>query len=313
MRTAAGCLAYVVVFAILAAALDRWTAGRVADQLRPWVGAVAALLFTLAAATVWHWLASLRGGNSRTAILARAASGVTPLADGPVLVTGTVQPTTGSLRAPLSGRECVAYLYRMYYQTPTPDRVRLEDHPVYWGVANRPFVVNTPSQAVHVLAIPRLVDPATTHSDPAAVTRAQDWVATTQFEPVASTVLGPAGTALAMVTSMLGNDTGEQRCDWQTGGDARDPGTLRLEEVVLPVGATASVAGTWSTGRGAIVAGSLPTAGAGVVVTTGPADSLLDRHAAMPPPTLRVWVWAIALAALGCGVLWAAPRLMPPT
>jgi len=32
-------------------------------------------------------------------------------------------------------------------------------------------------------------------------------------------------------------------------------------------------------------------------------------HAAMPHPTLRVWTWAVALAALGAGVLWLAPRL----
>lgn len=309
MRTAAGCLAYLVVFAALTFWLDRWTAERIAGFLRPWVGAAAALCFTLAGATVAHWLGSRLGGQSRSALLARAATGTTPATDGPTIATGTVRASTDTLHAPISGTPCVAYMYRMYFEQHLRNTARKEHVPVYWGVASRPFLLDTPSQAVRILAAPQLVVPPTSHRGPEAVRRATDWVAATEFEPTVPNPLGTVGSAMSIVGTMMRNDTGAQRRDWCRSGDARDPATLILEEIVLEVGATASVAGRWSVERRAIVAGPAATDGPGVVVTTEPADTLLDRHAAMPHPTLRVWTWAIALAALGAGVLWLAPRL----
>lgn len=311
-RTAVGCLGYTVVCVVLAGAIDRWVGGRVVPGARPWLGAAAALCFTLALGVVWSWVMRLaRGGESRPAILARAAAGDLPASDGPAVVSGRVRPSGAPLHAPLSGTACVAYMYRMYYETEAPTRRRRIEVPVYWGFACRPFLVDTPAHAVRVLAVPRLVDTPQRRGTAEDAERARQHVAATRFEE-ASGLLGAAATAFATAGTMFCTDDGEERRDWKATGTARDPGTLLLEETVLPVGASAAVAGAWLSERRAIVPSTDASGSPVVTVTTGPVETLLSKADVAPPSGTSAFAWTLVLLGLGVGILVAGLRLLAP-
>ena len=103
------------------------------------------------------------------------------------------------------------------------------------------------------MAVPRLADEATRLASPDDRARARQHVAATRFEEVGADLLGALGTAFERVGEMFADDDGESRRDWRRKGDDRDPESLLLEETVLPVGATATAAGWWSTDRQAVV------------------------------------------------------------
>jgi hypothetical protein len=299
----------VAIFAGLAFALDRWAARQIDPDVRVWVAVAAAACFALALGSAWS-LASgqFNRGGSRAAILRRAAEGTVPAGDGIALVAGTVRPATAPLLSPLAGTPCVAYTYRMFYRVP-PLRGRVQDVPVYWGLASRPFIVDTRLRAVRVMAVPWIVDEASRRSGPDAVQRARQYVAATRFED-ASGLLGALGTALGAVRVLFTDDDGEHRADYRAAGTARGVETLLLEETVLPVGATAAVAGNWSADRGAlVVAGDSP---GGVTVTTGPVETLLRKAGPLPPSITSAAVFTLVLAALGVGVLWVALTYLAP-
>ena len=297
-----GCLAYLALFGALAAALDRWSAPRTVAELRPWLGTAAAFCFTMSLGALWGLVAGLvNRGGSRVAILERAAAGVLPDQDGVTVVTGTVRAAAAPLLAPLSGTPCAAYSYRMFYEQRNP-RNHTEEVPVYWGLASRPFLVDTRTRAVRVMAVPWLVDDPVRRTGADAVLRARQVVAATRFEE-ASGMLGALGTALSTVRVLFNDDDGEHRADYKAAGTTRDPETLLLEETVLSVGATASLAGTWSADRGAVVPGS--STGGGVTVSTGSVDALLRRSSQVPPSSASGLVVAVVFGALGAAILWA--------
>lgn len=307
--TAMGCLAYLAIFAGLAYALNGWTAPRLDPDVRPWVAGAAALLFTLALGSGWGLLTGLLGrGGSRAAILQHAAEGTLPDDDGVALVSGTIRAATAPLLSPLTGTPCVAYVYRMFYQVRT-SKGRLQDVPVHWGFASRPFIVDTRMRAVRVMAVPWIVDAASRPTGADTVLRARQYVANTRFEE-ASGLLGALGTAFGAVRVLFTDDDGEHRADYRATGTTRGVETLLLEESLLPVGTTASVAGTWSTARGAIVAaGDSP---GGVTATTGPVRNLLSKGGPVPPSTVSALAFVLVLAALGAGLIWLALTYLGP-
>lgn len=309
MKTALGCLGYLALWALLSVAIDEWTAARVASGARPWVGVAAGLQFTLAAGALWTAVSGLlRRGGSRAAILERATAGTVPDEDGPVLVTGTVRAATQPLRAPISGTPCVAYTYRMFFETRN-HKGRREEVPVYWGLASRPFIVDTRARAVRVMAVPWIVDEAARRSGADMVLRARQYIATTRFEE-ATGLLGALGTAVSTVRVLFTDDDGEHRADYKSTGTERDPGALLLEETLLPVGASASVAGTWLASQGAMQTAS--GAGGGVQVTTGDVQTLLKGSSQVPASTTSSLVFAIVLGSLGAALLWAAVTWLGP-
>lgn len=310
-RTALGCLAYLVIFGALAVAIDRWLAPQVVADACPWLGLVAAAFFTLALGAAWTVVSGWFGrGVSRAAILERAAAGTVPDEDGVALVTGRVRATGAPLLAPLSGTPCVAYTYRMFYVV-SGHRGRRQEVPVYWGLACRPFVVDTRLRAVRVMAVPRLVDEPARHAGPDVLTRARRHIADTRFEEAAG-LLGALGTVFRTVGVMFGDDDGEHRADYRAAGAVRAPENLLLEETVLPVGASASVAGAWSAARGAIVPQSGSSGGGGVTATTGAVQTLLKHGSPVPPSKVGAAVAALTLAAIGAGILWAGLTLLAP-
>lgn len=310
-QTALGCLAYLILFGALAAAIDRWTAPQVVPEARPWLGIGAALCFTLALGSAWTLVSGLLNrGRSRAAILERAAAGTLPDEDGVSVVTGTVRAATLPLQSPLTGTPCVAYTYRMFHQVRN-HKGRLEDVPIYWGLASRPFIVDTRMRAVRVMAVPWIVDEATRCDGAGVVTRARQHVGTTRFEDV-SGLLGAVGTVFSTVRVMFQDEDGEHRADYRAAGTTRAPETLLLEETVLPVGAVASVAGTWSAARGAIVTASGTAVTGGVTATSGPVDTLLKRSTQVPASTTSTALFVVVLAAFGAGILWAATTYLGP-
>jgi hypothetical protein len=125
-------------------------------------------------------------------------------------------------------------------------------------------------------------------------------------------MLGAVGSAFTTVTAMLTDDDGESRFDWKRAGDSRDPSTLRLEESVLPVGATASVAGPWSVDRHAVVPASAAPGALGVTVTTGPVETLLGANSQVPASTTSSVLVIVVLAAIGAGIVWGGMTIMAP-
>ena len=314
-RTAIGCLVYLAVFGVLAAWLDQFTAPHVTADARPWLGVVASFFLTAALAAVWGLVSA--PGDSRAAVLKRAAEGSLPDHDGPAVASGTVRASGVPLVAPLSGVPCVAYLYRMYYETTTvgngqtgATRVRTEV-PVYWGHACRAFVLDTRRQAVRVMAVPNLQHEATRCVGADDVARANRHIAATRFEE-ASGLLGAVGTAFSVVSTMFTDEDGEVRQDWKRSGATRDAGTLLLEETILPVGAQASVAGTWSVDRRAIVAASSGSAAVGVTATVGSMEGVLEGSSQVPASTWSVLLTALVCAAIGAAVLWGGMIAFAP-
>lgn len=304
---AAGCLAHVAAIGLLATGVGRAIAPHVPEAARFWIAAAAALPLVLGLSSFWSLARGYgRGDASRSALLRRAATGEPPAGDGPIVATGRARPLGAALRAPISGVECVAYAYRMY------DRASESEHerrrrlvPVYWGYASRPFRVDCDARALRVLAVPRLADTARRCSAPDDVERARGYAAAARFEERGGGLAGVLGTALELSGEVFGDEDGESRRDWKKAGEERDPGTLSLEETVVPVDARVTVAGRWSAERQAIVPGpGDPAVGAVTVVRGGP-EGLGAAHA-LPSSPASVAVAATLLTAAGAAIVGLA-------
>ena len=309
-----GCAAYLVTMPAVAWGLRHYMTPGVAEDVRVWFALAAAVFLTLGAASVLSLATGYgRGDASRAAILRRAESGELPQQDGLAVVSGTVRPLGAPLESPLTGTACVAYWYRMYYKVRGgTNRERRREVPVYWGYACRPFRLDSPTRAVRVMAVPKLTHEAEVVSGDLGVQRARHHAATSRFE-IASGLLGAVGTAVTTVQEMFTDDDGDVRRDWKAAAEPRDPSTLILEEAVLPVGVTASVAGSWSADRGCIIASSDAPGGLGVTATLGSPSDLAGVQGAVPPSTTSYVVTSALLIAIGAAIVWAAGRFFPAT
>jgi hypothetical protein len=316
-KNVVGCLAGLVLWALLAAAIYRVMTPAVPMELRPWLALVSALPLTLGLLSFWHLARGFgQGDASRAAVLRRAAAGEAPRSSGPVVASGFVRALGAPLVAPLSGVECVGYVYRMYYlgrrRGHAPDSNRPVEVPVYWGHAAQPFAIESRATRFRVLAVPMLLDAPTPWDGADMVEQARQLVGTTHFEEVTG-VLGAAGTAIQIAKTVFSDDDGEARRDWKAAGEDRDPETLRLEEAVLPVGHLASVAGTWSSERQAIVTGGEGAVGPGVSAILGTPEKLAEHSGVLPlhASVVSYLVTAIALTAVGIGLVWLSIAVLP--
>lgn len=306
-RGALGCVAHLVALGAVFLATREVVAPHVEPQVRPWIAAASAVFLTLGLSSFWSLARGYgRGDASRRVLLSRARTGEPPPEDGPVVVTGAARPLGAPLRAPLSGVECVAYQYRMYYRTSDQSERRRRTVPVYWGHACRPFRIDTAGRAIRVMAVPRLADEAARLAAPDDVERARQHVGATRFEEVGGDLLGALGTAFERAGEMFADEDGESRRDWRRKGDDRDPSSLLLEETVLAVGATVTAAGRWSTDRQAVVPDSGDVGPGAVTVVTGPPERLARAAHALPSSAWSVAVAATLLTGLGAGLVWLA-------
>ena len=320
-RFGGGCFAFLALWALLSAGHYRVMTPAVPVELRPWLALASALFLALGLQSFWHLARGFGQGDAgRAAVLRRAAAGEVPPGGGPVVASGVVRALGAPLVAPLSGVECVGYQYRMYYMARPIGGARRGpsrpvEVPVYWGHAARPFAIDSPATRFRVLAVPLLLDAATPRDGAVVVERARQLVAATRFEEVemGGLGLGAVGTALQLANTMFSDDDGEDRRDWKEAGDARDPQTLRLEERLLPVGQVASVAGTWSPERNAIVAGGEGAVGPGVSVILGPPEKLAGQKGGLPLPAsvASYLITATVFTALGAGLVWFSIAVLP--
>ena len=84
---------------------------------------------------------------------------------------------------------------------------------------------------------------------------------------------------------------------------------LRLEEKVLPIGATVSAIGHWSAARGALVRPPESTVGLATVVTGGP--EALDGRPDMPEADPQPVSSSIIALVLAAGAFFLARLILP--
>jgi hypothetical protein len=314
-RSGMGCALYAVIYLAVAYGLDQFTAERVMPDARPWIGAAAALFITLGLASVWGLLTGYtrQGGssNTRTQLLANAHTPSLLDKDGPLLVTGTVQLDSAMgepLLSPIGGTPCVAYVYRMYYVTSNATE-RRHEVPVYWGSGCLPFRIASATARVRVEAIPQLRDRPQMLRLDVDTQRAREYIAATRFE-IATGITGAIGTAFEIANAVSAEGNSAYRRDWKNKAQPVDPATLILEETVLAVGVTATLAGPWSVTRQAIVPHIDGMDALTVTASTGGPEKMHLDDAGVPPSTLAGVLTAVGLLTTGVGVLWGALVLL---
>ncbi len=304
-----GCIPLLALFGAVAVAVYLIVPSTVPPGFRVIASVAAAVFISLALSSFWSLARGFGSGEkSRAALVRRAATGETPDDNEPILATGTIRSLSKPLVAPLSGSECVAYIYSMSYWTLDSRRRRIKI-PVYWGYASQPFAVDTASSRRTVRAIPQMKHSAQEFPGGAAVERADAIIRSQTFEEVDPNLLAAVGTTFAAVNEMFTDEDGFASRHWKRKGDERGAGELNLEETVLPVGATASVLGTWSAARGAIVPDLSSSGHIGVNATTGSANELLasgGQHS-----FTSYVVTAIIFSLIGAGIVWFAVNVLP--
>jgi hypothetical protein len=302
-KTVGACGAYLVLCGLVVAASYVYLAPVTEPPFR--IGLSLASGFTLSIGLISFW-GLLRGyasgASSRSAILARAKNDTAPIDGQVTVVHGAVRALGHPLVSPLSGTNCVAYLYNMHYYTVDAQRHR-QKTPVYWGYACIPFAVDSAAARYRVMAAPELSILANTYGDEEAIQRARAFVSATQFQEMDRSVLGELQTAFNLVGKFFSDDSGEARKDWARNEDARDAKDLILEEIVLPMDTQATVIGTWSAEQNGLIPKQAKTGNIGVTVILGPPESLEQRHG-MPSSLASYMATAVLMMAAGAGILY---------
>ena len=306
MTTAVGCLGHLGAIAALAYALDQLTGASVAAAARPWAAVASATLIVVGLSNFLQLLRGYgQGDTSRSALLARATTGQPPAEGGPMVVTGVARPESGvALVSPVTAASCVAYDYRIYNRTWGSSSSGRRTTVYWWGLATQPFVVDTGARAVPVLAIPDIVDAA--HELPAGDDvrmRLREYVQRTAFEQVAD--MAVIGAGVAMLGLIRAPHPAGVRHDWHRTGESPDPGTLLVDEGVVPVGETISVFGHWSPEHGAIIPEPGGLSGGQIAIARGGAEQLASRPSGLPSSAMSVAVFGVLMLGAGLGLAWA--------
>ena len=246
------------------------------------------------------------GAASFTNLVARAKQNG-PCDDGGfVIATGTVRAER-PLTSPLGGVACAVYDYRMFRRAGPAGRDE-QDTPVYWGYAGQPFSIEARGRRYRVAAVPLPADEAAPIEDDAAVARARRYIRATGWETVEYRMLG----GLDTVFTRLQDDSPQGvRRDFAVDNEhTRDVALLRLEETTLPIGATASVFGTWSSALGVIVAPPSPLPGSRVIAALGGPEALRGKPG-VPQSTTQYFAGALLMIGLAAGLFYAATLILP--
>jgi hypothetical protein len=196
--------------------------------------------------------AALTTGRRREGDLRLLRKAGEPPADGKrVALVGTVKATEGTLRAPISGAECVAYSYEIYHFVEVPRRNRTPDKrrvPDFAGVALAPSVIHTPQGDFRLLAFPFLNGfPRQTHSDSAHLKRADDYVQRTTFEKTTAFI-----GELAVLDRAMRETEGALKKDWRM-SDAGAVTNMTADEQCLPPDAKVCAFGIYSAEKQSLV------------------------------------------------------------
>jgi len=172
-----------------------------------------------------------------------------PPADGErVAIGGTLELLGASLRAPLSGVECIAYDYSIshWVRSHIDQKNRGTDKIDRSGMALAPSQVRTSLRAVRLLAYPGLEGFEPSTLDGSTKDRARRYIEATPFDDQSGLL------ALADVGAVTSDRTGNIRKDWKLSSND-DLDDARFYERVLPVGAKACVIGRYSAEENGIV------------------------------------------------------------
>jgi hypothetical protein len=304
VKASLGCIAHLVAMAAVAVFVDQLTSPHLPREARFVIAGAAGLFLTAGLSNFWRLARGYgQGDRSRTAILERARTGEAPREDGPYVATGVVRAEGTTLRAPISGVECVAYQYRLFTRQRLPNS-KYRELPIYWGYASRAFRVDSPAQTFRVIATPRLADKATQHTSTESLERAKAYVAATHYEQKRG-FMGLASATAAMFSELVAEPAGDVRRDWQAADVTLDINSLLREEIVVPVRAIVSVAGRWSSERRALVPGEIGDGELGVTLVTGTAVELgRDGSSELPWSALTVAVTGALLLLVGAALVW---------
>jgi hypothetical protein len=252
---------------------------------------------------VWVLIGPGRGPRSRRALLARARSDAPP-EDGQLIVATGVVRADRPLTSPLGGVPCAVYDYEMF----TREKHTVVTHPlVYWGYAAQPFSIDTPARSYPVWGVPMPGPKAARLSGETVVARARNHVRSTGWETVEFTRLGMLD---AGGQRLLDESTTGTRRDFAANlDDPPDVATLRLEETLLPIGATVSALGQWSASLGAIVRPSDSPNLLVIVVPGGP--EALDGQPLMPQSIKDYVTAAIVSIVAAVGTFYFAHLVLP--
>jgi hypothetical protein len=305
-----GCLTVLACCAVVGiAALQLLPAAPSGDPAPPRMFAAAIGLFGgLGLQSFYHLARGFgRGRNSLASILARAGRNTPPVNGEPIIATGTIR-TERPLTSPIGGVPCVAYDYRMY-TVRSVGGGKANQVPVYWGYAAQPFAIDAPSISYPVASVPLPPGKAAPLAGDDVLKRARSYVRSTGWETVEFGMLGTMDT----VFQRVGDDarSGTRRDFALANEDAPDVAALTLEETVLPVGATASGFGRWSSRLGAINAPEWLANSSHVVVALGGPENLAGQPG-LPQSTTSYVVTAFALTAIAAGIFVVA-RIAIPT
>jgi hypothetical protein len=247
-----------------------------------------------------------RGAGALGALLERARTDGAVEDGAPIIASGVVR-SDRPLTSPLGGIPCAAYDYRMY-TTRRGSKGHPEEVPVYWGYADVPFALDSRARRYPIASVPFFTWDAAPVTDDAGKTRARNYVRSTGWETIEYGMLGTLDTVLRRV----GDDstTGSRKDFALAYDEAPDVVLLTLEERVLPLEATASAFGEWSSSLGAIVAPASPLPASAAVVTLGGPEGL-DGAPGVPQTTRSYAVTVFVLLALAAGVFWLATIVIP--
>lgn len=191
----------------------------------------------LAKAAVVAW-------RERTALLA-GLSGTPPVDGRRAILTGRIEPLGPTLRAPLSGRYCVAYTFEAYEWR----RIGRSRSKVMFcgGIALTPSTVATPAGPVRLLAVPHLDCDDTILEHASALRQTLALMQTLPFDPSPKGFSGPG------IEAQWTDDDGEFKREHRYVERIEDVEKCRMAERCIEAGVDVCVFGQYSAARQAIV------------------------------------------------------------
>lgn len=238
MKKSCGLL--LLVWAVLAGAYG-YVAWSKVHELLP-SAMIGVLGGTFAGVLVSSFIGLFTGGSDRAA-LKRALAGEAP-ADGRLeAASGKIRPLGAPLYGPFTGRPCVAY----EYDVKNPDGGRSD----FAGVGLTPCEVGSPRGPARLLGWAVLDQFGGASPGEIDAQRGISHLKASHLEPLGLT------TMISVLGELMADDDGTIRKDFRV--EDSDPEAVAnrpIEEKIVPVGATVTVLGRWSTAKGGFVPGS---------------------------------------------------------
>jgi hypothetical protein len=230
----------------------RWYAPAPVGQDNGWTAVLLALPFSAAVG----YLSGARRYLSEEKLLLRSVSQPV-LQDGKrVVAMGTLVPLGDTLRAPLSGRECVAYEYQIEH-----DGTDANHQPIpvrdYWGMGRSPAAIDTPAGPIRILGYARIEEGFDVLQGEDDYRRAEAYVRATAFRHPdrggerAGSLAEPFDTESDRFLDDLCADPAHTGVSLK--GEETDVRRLRLTERRLEPGTAVCAAGRYSAGQQALV------------------------------------------------------------